>query len=277
MKSFTNKVAVITGAGSGIGRQLAVQLGEAGARLALADIDMQGLEETQQIITQKGKAASIYPLDVSNREAVYAFRDRVISEFGQADLVFNNAGVALGRISVEEVTYEELDWIFGINLYGVIYGTKAFLPDLLKRPEGYIINISSVFGLIGISHQAPYCTTKFAVRGFTESLKAELMDTNVKAMSVHPGGIKTNIARNAKGGPSHMSEEEQEKNLQEIEKGFITTPEKAASVILNGIRRGKTRVKIGKDARMMDFIARLYPEKSAFMMLRRMIKMGFTD
>lgn len=272
MKTFTNKVAVITGAGSGIGRSLAVQLAEAGAQLAISDINTETLEETNQIIQSKGKKASLFQLDVSSKEGVYDFVSKVISEFGHADLVFNNAGVALGRITVEELTYEEMDWIFGINLYGVIYGTKAFLPHLLTRPEAYIVNISSVFGLIGIAHQAAYCTTKFAVRGFTESLKAELSETNVKAMSVHPGGIKTNIARNARGGSSELSEEEQNAQLAKFEEAFITTPQKAAATILKGVRSGKTRVRIGPDARMMDFIARLFPERSAFIIYNNMKK-----
>ena len=272
MKTFTNKVAVITGAGSGIGRNLAIQLAEAGAQLAIADINTETLEETSQLIQSKGKTATLFQLDVSNKEEVYNFSNKVISEFGHADLVFNNAGVALGRITVEDLTYEEMDWIFGINLYGVIYGTKAFLPHLLTRPEAYIVNISSVFGLIGIAHQAAYCTTKFAVRGFTESLKAELSESNVKAMSVHPGGIKTNIARNAKGGPSTLSEEEQKAQLEKFEEAFITTAEKAAATILKGVRNGRTRVKIGPDARFMDFIARLFPERSAFIIYNNMKK-----
>lgn len=272
MKTFQNKIAVITGAGSGIGRHLGLQLAEAGAQLALADLNLKTLEETQQLIEAKGKTARIYQLDVSQKDAVYNFCTSVISDFGHVDLVFNNAGVALGRTTLEEVTYEELDWIFGINLWGVIYGTKAFLPHLLKRPEAYIVNISSVFGLIGIAHQGPYCTTKFAVRGFTESLKAELSETNVKAMSVHPGGIKTNIARNARGGPSDLTEQEKEEQLKKFEKGFITTAEKAAATILKGVRNGKTRVRIGKDARFFDFIARVMPERSAFFIYNMMKK-----
>ena len=136
MKSFQNKVAVVTGAGSGIGRHLGLQLAEAGAQVALADVNLKTLEETQKIIESKGQSAKLYLLDVSQKDAVYTFSEQVINDFGQADLVFNNAGVALGKMTIEEATYEELDWIFGINLWGVIYGTKAFLPYLLKQPEG---------------------------------------------------------------------------------------------------------------------------------------------
>jgi NADP-dependent 3-hydroxy acid dehydrogenase YdfG len=271
MKSFNSKVAAITGAGSGIGRHLALQLAQAGAKLALADWNIESLEETQNLLQQQGYSASIHKLDVANREAVYAFCEAVIAEFGQVDLVFNNAGVALGGMSVAEVDYEQLEWIFGINLWGVIYGSKAFLPHLLNRPEGYIVNISSVFGLIGIAYQAPYCTTKFAVRGFTESLKAELIDTPIKAMSVHPGGIKTNIARNARGGFNHG--EDREAAIEQMERNFKTTPEEAARTILNGIKKGKTRVKIGSDARVFDFIARLIPERSAYFIKKAMERM----
>ena len=272
MKSFNSKVAVVTGAGSGIGRHLSIQLAEGGAKVVMVDINAEGLEETKQIIQDKGFDTTVHLVDVSKKEEVYALSEKVMAEFGQVDLVFNNAGVALGRLSVEQVSYEELDWIFGINLWGVIYGTKAFLPHLLKRPEAYVVNISSVFGIIGISHQAPYCTTKFAVRGFTESLKAELVGTNLKAMSVHPGGIKTNIARNARGGVSESGD--READLKQIEESFRTTPEDAAKTILNGVKRGKTRVKIGKDARFFDFLARLVPERSAFIMRNFMEKMA---
>lgn len=165
MKNFKDKVAVITGAGSGIGRELALQLSEAGAKIALVDFNPKTLEETEKVILDKH-----YIVDVSNREKVYNLSDLIIKDFGFVDILINNAGVALERVEIENISYEDFEWLLGINLWGVIYGTKAFLPHLKQRNEAYIVNLSSVFGLVGIGEQGAYCVSKFAVKGFTQAL-----------------------------------------------------------------------------------------------------------
>lgn len=262
MKNFTDKVAVVTGAGSGIGRALALELAAAGARLALADINETGLKETARLLDLDSDRLLTQTLDVANRDAVYAFADRVVERFGAAHLVFNNAGVALGA-TVETMRYEDFEWLMGINFWGVVYGTKAFLPHLKAAGEGHIVNVSSVFGLIGVPTQSAYNAAKFAVRGFTEALRQELEieKCGVSCTSVHPGGIKTNIARNARMGEGmeRITGNDPDKARRDFEKMFRTTPEEAASVILKGVRGDKRRVLIGSDARAIDSMQRLLP------------------
>ena len=254
---LTGKNVFLTGAASGIGRALAIQLSQMNCRLALVDYNEQGLVETLGLLKQTKFEPTTFIADVSDRGKLYDIAEQVINEFGSVDMIVNNAGVALGAMKIEDINYDEFEWIFGINYWGTVYGTKAFLPHLQARPEAAVVNISSVFGLTGIGRQGPYCSTKFAVRGFTESLRAEMEDTNVQVVCVHPGGIKTNIARDARVRPDakELSEEEAKK----FEENFITTPEKAAQTILNGIKKGKTRILIGRDARWMSRFLRLFP------------------
>lgn len=255
MKNFKGKIAVITGAGSGIGKALALQLSNQGAHLALNDFDQERLDSTVSACKQNGVEVFAKAFDVADRKAFYDFSEAVLEHFGAADIVINNAGVALGKFTALETSYEDFEWIMGINLWGVIYGTKAFLPTLLKREEASIVNISSLFGITGVAFQSAYCTTKFAVRGFTESLRMELLDTNVNVHVVHPGGIKTNIAKDAKGHGSNKEEV-----IKKFERGFIHTPEKAAKIILNGIKRKSERILIGPEAYLGDLTVRLAPE-----------------
>ncbi|MBL7251561.1 SDR family NAD(P)-dependent oxidoreductase [Alloalcanivorax sp. C16-2] len=261
MKQFNDKVAVVTGAGSGIGRALARQLADAGARLALSDINETGLRETANELGLDDSRLITEAFDVADRDAVYRFAERVTSHFGAAHLVINNAGVALGA-TVERMTYEDFEWLMGINFWGVVYGTKAFLPHLKAAGEGHIVNVSSVFGLIGVPTQSAYNAAKFAVRGFTESLRQELEleGGKVSCTSVHPGGIKTNIARNARmaKGMEHITGDP-EKARRDFEKMFRTTPDEAARTILKGVRGNKRRVLIGSDARAIDSMQRLMP------------------
>ncbi len=261
MKDFKDKVAVVTGAGSGIGRALARQLADAGARLALADINETGLRETANELGLDDSRLITEAFDVADREAVYRFAERVAGHFGAVHLVINNAGVALGA-TVERMTYEDFEWLMGINFWGVVYGTKAFLPHLKAAGEGHIVNVSSVFGLIGVPTQSAYNAAKFAVRGFTESLRQELEmeGGKVSCTSVHPGGIKTNIARNARmaEGMEHITGDP-EKARRDFEKMFRTTPDEAARTILKGVRGNKRRVLIGSDARAIDSMQRLMP------------------
>ncbi|MEW2500204.1 MULTISPECIES: SDR family NAD(P)-dependent oxidoreductase [unclassified Amycolatopsis] len=271
MKEFTDKVAVITGAGSGIGRALALGLGLRGARLALSDVDAEGLEGTVEAAKAQGADVRGYSLDVSDRAAVLAHADEVASAFGRVNVVVNNAGVALGA-TVEDMTFEDYDWLMGINLGGVVNGTKAFLPHLIGSGDGHLVNISSVFGFVGVPTQSAYNAAKFAVRGFTEALREEMLAARhpVAVSCVHPGGIKTNIARHARGG----SDGDQEAAAAGFEKIALTTPKKAAETIIRGVERRSARILIGPDAYVIDAIPRVLG--SAYQRpLATMARLGF--
>lgn len=260
MKNLAGKIVVITGASSGIGRALAVNMASRGAFLALADINPQGLAETEKALKPACSHLRTYELDVSDREAVYRFADQVAQDFGQVDVVINNAGVALSE-TVENMTYEDFEWIMNINFWGVVYGTKAFLPYLRKAPEACVVNLSSVFGLIGVPTQAAYNASKFAVRGFTEALRLELAGSTVHAVCVHPGGIKTNIARNARFHTSLDGSLDRSQAVADFDRIARTTPEQAAETIVQAVRRNRERVLIGTDARVIDWVQRLLPDR----------------
>lgn len=260
MKTFHNKVAAITGAGSGIGQQLAILLAKQGCHLALSDIHLSALEATRQQIEAKVKV-TLAQVDVSQQSEVAAWADQVEKQHGKVNLIFNNAGVALGS-TIEGASYEELEWIMGINFWGVVYGTKSFLPLIKKTHDGHVINLSSVFGLTAQPTQAGYNASKFAVRGFTEALRQELdlQDCGVSALCVHPGGIKTNIANAARMNASlatlgiHVDDASRSFN------DFLRyPPEKAAEKILEAVLQNKRRVLIGNDAKALDLIQRLLP------------------
>ncbi len=260
MKSLQGKVAAITGAGSGIGRALAVALAERGCHVALSDINEENVLETARSIA--GVKVTTKKLDVADRAAVYAWADEVVRDHGKCNLIFNNAGVALAT-TAEGFAYDEAEWIFAINFWGVIYGTKAFLPHLRASGEGHVINISSLFGLLAFPGQSTYNATKFAVRGFTEALRIELEMTGapVTATCVHPGGIKTNIARAARFNDSvrDLGVKDPERGSADFEKLFKTSPAEAARVILAGVERNARRVLIGRDAKIYDVVQRAMP------------------
>jgi short-subunit dehydrogenase len=261
VNEFEGRVAAITGAGSGIGRSLAVQLAQRGCHLAICDIDEAGLAETAHLADRAGAKITTQRLDVADRDAVHAWADRVVTDHGKANIIVNNAGVALGA-TVDGMSYDDLDWLMGVNFSGVVSGTKAFLPHLKAAGEGHVVNISSVFGLIGIPSQSAYNAAKFAVRGFTEALRVELdiEDCGVSATAVHPGGIKTNIARNARIDDS-VAEIGQDPSdaKQSFERLFITSPKRAAKVIIRAIEKDKRRAMIGPDAHFINFAAKLPP------------------
>ncbi len=261
MKSFENKVAAITGAGSGMGRTLALRLAAQRCHLALSDVNETGLKETAELAARAGLKVTQARVDVADRAAVYAWADQVVREHGKVNLIFNNAGVALGA-TVEGMCYEDFEWLMNINFWGVVYGTKAFLPHLRASGDGHIINTSSVFGLAGIPSQSAYNAAKFAVRGFTESLRQELdlQKIPVSATSVHPGGIKTNIARAARTDVSLRTLGINDTTASaDFEKMFHTSADSAAATILNAVRRNKRRVLIGPDAYLLDWMVRLLP------------------
>lgn len=262
MKSFNNKVAAITGAGSGIGQAIALNLASQGCHLALSDISEEGLVATTALLANTAVKVTTNKLDVADRDAVYAWADQVVADHGKVNMIFNNAGVALSG-TVQSLSLDDYEWIININLWGVIYGTKAFLPHLKASGDGHITNISSIFGIASQPLMSGYNATKFAVRGFTESLRQDLDFTGscVSATSVHPGGIKTNVAKSARqsssvGDALGMTAEEASSSF---EKGFITSPAKAASTILKAVNRNKRRVLIGPDAHFYDLLVRFLP------------------
>ena len=259
MKDFQGRVAAITGAGSGIGRALAKNLAGRGTHLALCDVDEIGLAETVALCEGHGVKVTSQRVDVADRNALFAWADRVVADHGKVNLVFNNAGVALGA-TIEAMAYEDFAWLMNINFWGVVHGTQAFLPHLKAAGEGHIVNISSVFGLISVPTQSAYNAAKFGVRGFTDALRMELeMDgAGVSCTTVHPGGIKTNIARNARMDPSVAPMAgELEQVGADFDKVAMTSPEKAARQILAAVEANKRRALIGPDAKFIDVISRL--------------------
>lgn len=264
MKDFRDKVAAITGAGSGMGRCLAIQLAQAGCHVALSDCNDVGLAQTLSDVQRAapGVRSTAAHVDVSDRAAVHAWADAVARDHHRVNLIFNNAGVALSS-TVDGMSYDDLEWIIGINFWGVVHGTKAFLPHLKASGEGHVVNTSSVFGLFAQPGMGAYNASKYAVRGFTEALRQELdlMGCGVSATTVHPGGIKTNIARASRVSPSvnGLLVRDAQQGREEFEKFFITSADKAARVILDGVRANKRRVLIGPDAYAADAMARLLP------------------
>ncbi|RZL12031.1 MAG: SDR family NAD(P)-dependent oxidoreductase [Rubrivivax sp.] len=262
MKSFKNKVAAITGAASGMGRTLAVQLAEQGCHLALSDVNEKGLAETAALAGKHGVKVTTHKLNVADREAMNAWADQVVMDHGKVNLIFNNAGVALGAL-LESVKPADYEWIMGINFWGVVWGTQAFLPHLKKSGDGHVINTSSLFGLLSLPTQGTYNSSKFAVRGFTESLRQELDIDNcgVSATCVHPGGIRTNIARDARLDPAMAGKTggSVEKARDRFDKLLnTTTAESAARQILNAVKSNKRRVLVGPDAKFLDLVVRFF-------------------
>lgn len=259
MKELRGRVAAVTGAGSGIGRALAVELSRRGCHLALSDIDEAGLAATVEACAAGGVRVSSQHVDVADRDAVYRWADEVVADHGRVNLIVNNAGVAMSA-TVESMSYEDLEWLMGIDFWGVVYGTKAFLPHLKASGEGHVVNISSVFGLVGIPTQSAYNAAKYAVRGFTESLRIELeaQRCGVSATVVHPGGIRTDIARNARIDPSTAAMAgDPEKARTEFERALRTSPEAAAEQILRAVQRNRRRALVGPDAVVLDAVSRL--------------------
>jgi NAD(P)-dependent dehydrogenase (short-subunit alcohol dehydrogenase family) len=249
MTKLNDKVVVITGAGSGIGRALAVEATKRGAHVALADVNETSLRETARLLDWKTKVTT-HCVDVRDRARVERFAAEVEAEHGGADVIINNAGVAV-RATIEEVSYEDFALVIDVNLWGVVYGTKAFLPLLRKRPEGHIVNISSINGMVPFAKNAPYNMSKYAVLGFSETLMQELSGQPIHVTCVHPGGIKTNIARNGRGASAA--------EIAFFDRIAMTTPGRTAKVVLDAVEHNRERVLVGPDAKLMAAAKRLVP------------------
>ena len=266
MTPVGGKVAAVTGAGSGIGRALAVELASRGVRLALSDVNEEGLAGTAELVEQRGATAHTHVLDIGDRDAVVAYADEVVAHHGVVHQIYNNAGVAFSR-SVLDSTYEDYERILRVNLWGVIHGTKAFLPHLISSGDGHVVNVSSLNGYLAQAGMSHYVTSKFAVRGFTEALRMEMLSEGhpVGVSSVHPGGIKTNIADAALlsarelGLPVTDADERRHKTYNE--KLLRMDPAQAARVIVEGVEKGRGRILVGQDAKVVDAFVRLLPAR----------------
>jgi NADP-dependent 3-hydroxy acid dehydrogenase YdfG len=273
MKTFKDKVAVITGAGSGMGRYLAMLLAKDGADVCICDVNEETLNETLAMLRKFNVSVSSHVLDVSDKEAIEALPQKVIDQHGKVDIVFNNAGVTAGS-HFQDMKEDNWDWVMGINFNGVINSTRAFIPYLVDKSEAAIINTSSIFGMVAVPGQTVYHATKFAVRGFTESLALEMKQTNpnLQIHCVHPGHIGTNIAATARMSDEDFKDNEArssiftrnapktQQEMGELFKEGGMHPSKAAKIILNGVKKNKTRIFIGLDAKLLDLSQRLFPK-----------------
>ncbi|WP_343601407.1 SDR family oxidoreductase [Mycobacterium sp.] len=254
MQGFAGKVAVVTGAGSGIGQALAVELGGSGARLAICDVDTEGLAQTEERLKAIGAPVKADRLDVTEREAFLAYADEVHRHFGKVNQIYNNAGIAFtGDVEVSQ--FKDIERVMDVDFWGVVNGTKAFLPHLIASGDGHVVNISSIFGLFSVPGQAAYHSAKFAVRGFTEALRQEMMLAGhpVTVTCVHPGSIKTAIARNATAAEGVDADAVAEL----FDKLTLTSPQRAARIILDAVRKNRARVLVGPDAKVLDLLVRL--------------------
>jgi short-subunit dehydrogenase len=259
--NFPGTAAAITGAASGIGRALALELAARGCDLALSDLNDAGLESLAKEITgTQGRRVTVRRVDVADAKQIEAFARAAVADFPALSIVINNAGVALlGQF--DEFDDAQMAWLMGINFWGVVYGTRAFLSHLRSRPQAHIVNISSIFGIVAPAGQSAYSASKFAVRGFSESLRHELAMSNspVRLSVVHPGGIATNIARNARTGVNVRDSVSSAELGDRFEKLARTSPAAAAQRIVRGIERNEPRILIGADARLLDLIQRFRP------------------
>jgi NAD(P)-dependent dehydrogenase (short-subunit alcohol dehydrogenase family) len=251
------RTAVITGAGNGIGRAIAVALARRGCHLALADVDETGMTETAELVRRDALRVSRHLLDVADRAAVAEFPRVVAAEHPGVDVLVNNAGVAVGG-TFEQVSEEDFEWLFEINFWGVVRMTRAFLPRLRKSEDARVVNLSSIYGVVAPPEQTAYSASKFAVRGFSESLRHELDALGIGVTVVHPGGVATTIAEKARV-PAGVSEEEIARRMEKYRKLLRMPPEVAGEIIVRGVERRQSRVLVGSDAKAISLIARLLP------------------
>ena len=258
MHYFKDQVIVITGAGSGIGRALAIEFANSGASLALNDLNEATLEETARLVSARKSNINVstHPANIADLNQVRIFVKEVLNIHGQVNILINNAGVALGRLEIQEMNLRQWKWIMDINFGGNLLCTRGFLPHLQKKKNARIVNLSSIFGIAAVKERAGYCASKFAIVGLTESLRQELQGSNVQVSLVLPGGVQTNLTNNAQGW---KNEADQKKAARMQKEGRGTSPEKAAKTILKGIKNKKYRILIGSDAKVLDIISRLLP------------------
>lgn len=275
VKNLRDKWAAITGAGSGIGRALAIQLADEGCRVAISGLTNEGLSETARLVGARGALVDSTLVDVADREAVHAWADRLVAVQGAPHLVFNNAGVVF-ITTVETMSYEDLEWVMRTNFWGVVHGTKAFLPHLKRAGEGRIVNVSSVLGLVGFATQAPYTASKFAIRGFTEALRQELEveDCGVSAICVYPSGVKTNLLRSARMCDGEVLGMERGTVADGFDHLARISADRVARAIIRGVKRNKPRILIGRDARLADCLQRLLPTGYRRLIVNRMRRAG---
>ncbi|ORW86626.1 MULTISPECIES: SDR family NAD(P)-dependent oxidoreductase [unclassified Mycobacterium] len=255
MQGFAGKVAVVTGAGSGIGQALAIELARSGAKVAISDVDTEGLAHTEERLKAIGAPVKADRLNVTEREAFLAYADDVAEHFGKVNQIYNNAGIAFtGDVEVSQ--FKDIERVMDVDFWGVVNGTKAFLPHLIASGDGHVVNVSSVFGLFSVPGQAAYNAAKFAVRGFTEALRQEMVLARhpVAVTTVHPGGIQTAIARNATAAEGLDPEQLAKLFDKRLAR---TSPERAAKVILDAVRKKKARVLVGTDAKLLDVMVRV--------------------
>jgi len=261
MTAISGSAAAVTGAASGIGRALALELARRGCDLALADRDEAGLQATAaEIAKASPRKVTVHRLDVGEPDQITAFAAAASAAHPALNIVVNNAGVALlGQFG--EIEQAQMEWLFNINFWGVVHGTRAFLPHLARQREAHIVNISSIFGIVAPPGQSAYCAAKFAVRGFSESLRHELAVANspVRLSVVHPGGIATNIARNSRTGAGVTDNARRVQSIERFDALARTTPTAAAQRIITGIEKNQPRILIGNDARFMDLLQRFRP------------------
>ncbi|GAB34087.1 SDR family NAD(P)-dependent oxidoreductase [Gordonia otitidis] len=259
MKDFRDKVVVVTGAGSGMGRELAVKLAQQGAKLAISDVDPDGLATTEKLVAEAGAPVHAQILNVAEREAVLDYAETVMGHYGKVNVVFNNAGIA-HHGEVERTEFKDIERVMDVDFWGVVNGTKAFLPHIIASGDGHIVNTSSLFGLLSEPGQAAYNSAKFAVRGFTEALNQEMLIAKhpVRVTCVHPGGIKTAIARNAT-----VADDYDQANFAQFFDKYLarTSASSAADTIIKGVKKNKARVLIGADAIVLDIWVRLVASK----------------
>lgn len=265
MSEVRGKVAVVTGAGSGIGREVAFELARRGARLAVSDVDETGLAATADRLEALGAEVRSARLDVSDRQAVESYAASVAADFGVVHQVYNNAGIAAGG-AVADNDWETYERVLGVNLFGVIHGSKAFLPHLIASGDGHVVNVSSLNGIMGQPRSTAYCASKFGVRGFTESLRAEMLMAGhpVQVTVVHPGGVRTNIASAGLEDARKRGEvtpEDEARVRTYNEKLLKMPPQQAARIIVDGVEAGKQRVLVGNDAKLVDLLVRLLPRR----------------
>lgn len=262
MRTLQGKSVVITGAASGIGEALAHASAEKGARLLLADIDASGLERVVSAIRATGTECSSLVTDTGKEEDIYALAEAAQLRLGGADVLINNAGVGL-LAPVDKLVTADAQWLMNINFWGVVHGCQAFIPQLRQRPDAVLVNISSIFAMVSVPTQSIYNASKAAVRGFSDALREELQSSDIGVLCVHPGGIKTNIANRARITDVSLVADSDQEMRDNFDKLARTTPQQAATTIIHAIESRKTRVLIGADAKLMDWMFRLFPSHAS--------------